>query len=134
MNVNCDCNKNICEAITITFPSKQTIMKHDMNKFNITQSKCRIQNLINWWIGKSLMCFPCLCHSKYHKSIMPPLQSDFLIMCAFFMNGYFKYLSYTSGHLRRMKCALAIWHIAGKPHNWLNFIWSKTWMAIKEIS
>ena len=27
MNVNWDCNKNICEAIiTITFPGKQTIM------------------------------------------------------------------------------------------------------------
>ena len=47
MNVNCDCNKNICEAITITFPGKQTIMKHDMNKFNLTQFECRIQNLIN---------------------------------------------------------------------------------------
>ena len=38
MNVNCDYNKNICEAaITIIFPAKQTIMKHDMNKFNLTQ-------------------------------------------------------------------------------------------------
>ena len=37
MNVNCDGNKNICEAvITITFSGKQTIMKHDMNKFNLT--------------------------------------------------------------------------------------------------
>ena len=34
MNVNCDCNKNICEAITVTFPGKQTIMKHDMNKLD----------------------------------------------------------------------------------------------------
>ena len=33
--------------ITITFPGKQTIMKHDMNKFNLTQFECRIQNLIN---------------------------------------------------------------------------------------
>ena len=30
------------------------------------------------------MCFSCLCHSKYHKSIMPPLQCDFFNdMCAF---------------------------------------------------
>ena len=52
MNVNCDCNKNICEAITITFPGKQTIMKHDMNKFNLTQSECRIQNLINLLVNR----------------------------------------------------------------------------------
>ena len=72
MNVNCDCNKNICEAITITFPGKQTIMKHDMNKFNLTQSECRIQNLINLLVNKKMLkVFSCLCHSKYHKSIMP---------------------------------------------------------------
>ena len=49
MNVNCNGNENICEAIiTITFPWKQTILKqYDMNKFNLTQFKCRIQNLIN---------------------------------------------------------------------------------------
>ena len=83
MNVNCDCNKNVCEAITITFPI--TIMKHDMNKFNVAQSECRIQNLINLLVNrKSSMCFSCLCHSKYHKSIMPPLQCVFfLMMCAF---------------------------------------------------
>ena len=52
MNVNCDYNKNICEAvITIIFPGKQTIMKHDMNKFNVTQFECRIQNLINLLIN-----------------------------------------------------------------------------------
>ena len=40
--------KNICEAlITITFPRKQTTMKHGKNKFNLTQFECRIQNLIN---------------------------------------------------------------------------------------
>ena len=52
MNVNCDCNKNICEAITITFPGKQTIMKHDMNKFNLTQFECRIQNVINLLVNR----------------------------------------------------------------------------------
>ena len=36
MNVNCDGNEIICEAIiTITFPSKQTIMKHNMNEFDL---------------------------------------------------------------------------------------------------
>ena len=52
MNANCDYNKNICEAITITFPGKQTIMKHDMNKFNLTQFECRIQNLINLLVNR----------------------------------------------------------------------------------
>ena len=48
MNVNCGGDEVICEAIiTITFPWKQTIMKHVMNKFNLTQFDCRIQNLIN---------------------------------------------------------------------------------------
>ena len=44
--------KNICEAITITFLGKQTIMKHDMNKFNLTQFECRIQNLINLLVNR----------------------------------------------------------------------------------
>ena len=29
------------------------------------------------------MCFSCLCHSKYHKSITPPLSYDFFKMCTF---------------------------------------------------
>ena len=53
MNVNYDSNDNICEAIaTITFPCKQTIMKHDINKFNLTQFECRIQNLINLLVSR----------------------------------------------------------------------------------
>ena len=53
MNVNCDCNKNICEAIiTITFTGKQTMMKHDMNKFILNQFECRIQNLINLLVNR----------------------------------------------------------------------------------
>ena len=53
MNVSCDGNENICEAtITITFPCIQTIMKHDMNKFNLTQFECRIQNLINLEVNR----------------------------------------------------------------------------------
>ena len=50
---NCDGNKNICEAIVvITFPCKQTIMKYDMNKFNLTQFECRIQKPINLPVNK----------------------------------------------------------------------------------
>ena len=38
MNVSCDSNENICEAtITINFPCKQTMMKHD--KFNQLKEK-----------------------------------------------------------------------------------------------
>ena len=38
MNVSCNSNENICAAtITITCPCKQTIMKYDINKFNLTQ-------------------------------------------------------------------------------------------------
>ena len=76
MNVNCDCNKNICEAITITFPGKQTIMKHDMNKFNLTQFECRIQSLTCWWIEKAQCVFPASVilnitnQSCYHFSVI----------------------------------------------------------------
>ena len=53
VNVNYDSNENICEAIiTITFPRKQTIIKHDMNKFNLAQFEWRIQNLINLMVKK----------------------------------------------------------------------------------
>ena len=41
MNVSCDGNQNICEAIiTMTSPCKQPTMKHDRNKFNLTQFQC----------------------------------------------------------------------------------------------
>ena len=74
MNVSCNSNENICEAtITITFPCKQTIMKHDMNKFNLTQFECRIQNLINLLVNRKKLN----AYSKYHISIMPPLKCDF---------------------------------------------------------
>ena len=47
------CYDNISEAtITITFPYKQTIMKHVMDKFNLTQFECRIQNLINLLVNR----------------------------------------------------------------------------------
>ena len=53
MNANCDCSKHICEAIiTITFPGKQTLMKHDMKKFKLTQFECRIQNPINLLVNR----------------------------------------------------------------------------------
>ena len=53
MNVSCDSNENICEAtITITFPCKQTMMKHDMDKFNFTQFECTIRNLVNLLVNR----------------------------------------------------------------------------------
>ena len=53
MNLHWDGNQNICEAIiTINFPFKQTIEKHDMNKCNLTQFECRIQNLINLLVNR----------------------------------------------------------------------------------
>ena len=53
MNVRCNSNENICEAtITITFPCKQTIMKHDVDKFNLTQFECRIRNLIDLLVNR----------------------------------------------------------------------------------
>ena len=53
MNLHWDGNQNICEAIiTITFPFKQTIVKHDMNKCNLTQFESRIQNLINLLVNR----------------------------------------------------------------------------------
>ena len=96
MNVNCSSNENICEAtITVTF-LKQTTMKYDMKKFHLTQCKCRIWNLINLLvIRKSSMCFFCFCHSKYHKSIMPPLQCDFLEDVYFFLWS-FNFITYLS--------------------------------------
>ena len=78
MNIHCNGHQSICEAIiTITFPCKQTIMKHDMNKFNLTQFECRIQNLISLLVNRkklNAMCFYCFCRSKYYKSISPPLN------------------------------------------------------------
>ena len=53
MNVTCNSNENIREAtITITFPCKQTIMKHDVDKFNLTQFECKIWNLINLLVNR----------------------------------------------------------------------------------
>ena len=52
-------------------------MKHDMNKFNLTQSECRIQNLINLLANrKKLNVFLLLlCYSKDYKSITPLLNT-----------------------------------------------------------
>ena len=53
VNVNYNGNENICEAIiTITFPCQQTIMKHYVNEFNLTQFECWIQNLINLLVNR----------------------------------------------------------------------------------
>ena len=51
--VSCDSDENICEAtITITFPCKKTMMKHDIDKFNLAQFECSIQNLINLLVNR----------------------------------------------------------------------------------
>ena len=57
------------------------------------------------------------------------LSVIFLMMCTF-SYGHLILVSFTSWYMRRIKSTLVIWHIAGKPYNWLNFIWSKTWRAI----
>ena len=45
-NVNCDHNKNVCEAtITITFLCKQTIMKHDMK--NLISPSLNVESKTN---------------------------------------------------------------------------------------
>ena len=59
-------------------------MKLDTDTFHLTQLECRIRNLINLRENrKKLNVFSCFCHSKYHKSITPPLQCDFFKMCTF---------------------------------------------------
>ena len=118
MNVNCDCNKNICEAIiTITFPVKQTTMKHDMNKFNLTKFECRIQNLINLLVNRKLLnVFSCFLHSKYHKSIMPPLQCDFFNAVYFFLwIAIFSIYLLPAEWMRRMKSTLAFDTLQANP-------------------
>ena len=100
MNVNCDGNENICEVIiTITFPCKQTTMKHDINTFNLTQFERRIYvYFFLWTLNFSIYLLPA---GIWEES---------------------------SSH------SLVIWLIASKPYNLLNFIWSKTWRAIEDIS
>ena len=90
MNVNWDSNENICEAIIkITFSCQQTLMRHDINKFNLTQFECGIQNIIdsNLLVNRKKLnvFFLLLNHSKYHKSIMPPLQYDLFDDVYFFL-------------------------------------------------
>ena len=70
MNVNYNCNENICEAIiTVTFLCKQT-MKHDMNKSNLTQFECRIQNLLNLQVNMiNLSVFFLLLSFSEHQKI-----------------------------------------------------------------
>ena len=55
MNVSCNSNENICEAtitIIITCLCKKTIMKYDINKFNLTQFECRTRNLIKLLVNR----------------------------------------------------------------------------------
>ena len=88
MNVSCDSNENIREAtITITFPCKQTMMKHDMDKFNLTQFECRIRNLINLILvnGKKLCVFP----ASVILNITNQSCHHFSRWCDFFQDAYF---------------------------------------------
>lgn len=88
MNVNSKGNDNICEAlIIITSPCTQTIMRHNMNKFNLTQFECRIQIYITyWWIGKKSMCFSASVilnvtnQSPHHLGV---IFFFFVMMCTF---------------------------------------------------
>ena len=123
-NFNCNSNKNICEAIiTVTFPCKQTIMKQDMNKLNLVQFECRIQYVF------LLLLF--LISQINHTTT----SVWFVWQCVLFlMVIYFYYLSFTSWYMRRIKSTLVILHIVSKPYNWLNFIWSKTWKVMEEVS
>ena len=76
MNVTCDSNENICEATTINFPCKQTIMKLDINKFDLTQFECRIWNLINLLIN-------CLVILNITNQLHHRFSEIFLKICTF---------------------------------------------------
>ena len=89
--VSCDSNENICEAtITITFPCKQTMMKHDMDKFNFTQFECTIRNLVNLLVKreKALYVFP--------ASVILNITNQ---SCHYFSVIFFKMCTFSYGHL-----------------------------------
>ena len=86
MNVSCDINENISEAtITIIFPYKQTIMKHVMDRFNLPQFECRIQNLINLPLNRKNLNMFFLLLSFFISQINHATTSVwfFLKMCTF---------------------------------------------------
>ena len=90
MNVSCDSNENIREATTtITFPCKQTMMKH-MDKSNLTQFECRIRNLINLILvnRKKLCVFP--------ASVILNITNQ---SCHHFSVIFFKMCTFSYGHL-----------------------------------
>ena len=136
MNVSCDSNENICEAtITITFPCKQTMMKHDMDKFNLTQFECRIRNLIKLLVNrkKRYVFFLLLSFLISQINHATTLVWFFFKMCTFsyghlFLESIFYLLTFEmnqvhTGDLTHCKQTLY----------WLNFIWSKTRRAIEKI-
>ena len=92
MNVSCGGKENICEAtITITFPCIQTIMKHDMNKFNLTQFECWIWNLINLQVNRKklkLCVFP--------ASVILNITNQ---LCHHFSVIFWKMCTFSYGHL-----------------------------------
>ena len=75
------------------------------------------------------MCFSCFCHPKYHKSIMPPLQCDFLEDVYFFLSIFcqltFEKNQVHSGDLTHCKQTLQlirfylIKNMKGNRGNWL---------------
>ena len=78
-------NTTLPDIITITFPCKQTTVKHDMYKFDHTQFEHRIQNLINLLVNRKKLnvFFPdsvilnITNQSHQHFSVI------FLMMCTF---------------------------------------------------
>ena len=98
---------------------------HQLKKLSIVKQILYVSTLGNVWRTVWRICIMMLgCKGL---SVM-------LLMTCIFFYGHLILVSFTSWYMRRIKSTLVIWHIAGKPYNWLNFIWSKTWRAIEEIS
>ena len=104
-------------------------MKHDMNKlnsFDLTQFEWRIQNLINLQVKRKNLNvgFPAtiILNITIANQSIPHFSVIFFGQCALLIVAWlFIVPIFTSWHLRRIKSTLVIWHIVGKPYNWLNF-------------
>ena len=81
MNVNYDSNENIWEAtVTITFPCKQSIKKHDMNKFDMnTESEI----LLPYKWGKAQCVFPAAVILNIANQSRHQFSVSFLKICSF---------------------------------------------------
>ena len=90
MNVSCDNNENISETtITMTFPCEHTIMKYDMDKFNLTQFGCRIQNLINLLVNRKKLN---VCPASFILNTTNQSYHHFSVI-------FFKMCTFSYGHL-----------------------------------